>query len=461
MAKPMSVQEMRKVMNGFNHQMRDGVTDETKRRMQRDIDALEPSRRRGHEDGEEQGETGAVYEDDGSSFEPSRVRGSRSVSGERAYLRSLPEEDDEFDEQVSDAVRQYRRGRQGAPSKYSAPAKMGRRRGRGESYMQPTKAASRRGQRGGSSAPTTGRGSSAGTGSRRGPYWHGGADSDIGPPPRRKTISETDERRRTQRARREARVERSEPSFGGRSRGRGGLGGDDGGGDIERHKQRVEELKNQVKKLQADIPNLMKDYERQRRGKEDTDRKLQSLERQLKERTKELSIRNADNLALKKENEELVRANEDWKRRYEGKERELATQQKAVIKLQYLVEWYMSREQRFKAVSRAEMEELVEEQSHGQKQMEAMDKKLKNGLMNKMEHQQRTYAGFVESVRKQTHMLKKKEDEVKRLRSGLIEKERFLMEQDKLNESLSKELLSNSMDVYKKTVKTYLDKTAH
>ena len=34
----------------------------------------------------------------------------------------------------------------------------------------------------------------------------------------------------------------------------------------------------------------------------------------------------------------------------------------AVIKLQYLVEWYMSREQRFKAVSRAEMEELVEEQ---------------------------------------------------------------------------------------------------
>ena len=34
------------------------------------------------------------------------------------------------------------------------------------------------------------------------------------------------------------------------------------------------------------------------------------------------------------------------------------------------------------------------------------------------------------------------------------------MEQDKLNESLSKELLSNSMDVYKKTVKTYLDKTA-
>ena len=79
---------------------------------------------------------------------------------------------------------------------------------------------------------------------------------------------------------------------------------------------------------------------------------------------------NADNLALKKENEELIRANEDWKRRFEGKERELATQQKAVIKLQYLVEWYMSREQRFKAVSRAEMEELVEEQSHGQKQME-------------------------------------------------------------------------------------------
>jgi len=111
-----------------------------------------------------------------------------------------------------------------------------------------------------------------------------------------------------------------------------------------------------------------------------------------------------------------------------------------------------------------------------------MDRKLKNGLMNKMEHQQRTYASFVESVRKQTHMLKKKEDEVKRLRGGLIEKERFLyasnsllracrrnlnvvlcvrrMEQDKLNESLSKELLSNSMDVYKKTVKNYLDKAS-
>ena len=34
------------------------------------------------------------------------------------------------------------------------------------------------------------------------------------------------------------------------------------------------------------------------------------------------------------------------------------------------------------------------------------------------------------------------------------------MEQDKLNESLSKELLSNSMDVYKKTVKNYLDKAS-
>ena len=40
-------------------------------------------------------------------------------------------------------------------------------------------------------------------------------------------------------------------------------------------------------------------------------------------------IRNADNLALKKENEELLRANEDWNRRFEGKERDLAQQQKA------------------------------------------------------------------------------------------------------------------------------------
>merc|ERR1712070_731248 len=104
-------------------------------------------------------------------------------------------------------------------------------------------------------------------------------------------------------------------------------------------------------------------------------------------------------------------------------------------------------------------EELVEEQNVGTKQAEKIDRKLKHGLMNKMEHQQRTYAQFVDSVRKQTHMLKKKEDEVKRLRHGLIEKERFLMEQDKLNETLSKELLSNSMDVYKKTVKTYLDRT--
>ena len=52
----------------------------------------------------------------------------------------------------------------------------------------------------------------------------------------------------------------------------------------------------------------------------------------------------------------------------------------------------------------------MDEQSHGQKQMEQVDRKLKNGLMNKMEHQQRPYASFVESVRKQTHMLKKKED---------------------------------------------------
>ena len=39
----------------------------------------------------------------------------------------------------------------------------------------------------------------------------------------------------------------------------------------------------------------------------------------------------------------------------------------------------------------------------------------------------------------------------------LFAQERFLMEQDKLNETLSKELLQNSMVVYKKTVKSYLD----
>jgi hypothetical protein len=420
----MSVQEMRKVMTGFNHQMKDGVSDATERRMQQQMNDVGETSRRSRK-----GQSEEEYYDEESSFAPSRVRNT----SERAYLKDVAEDDGEFDEQVSEAVRQYQGQRRGAPSKYSAPARQG---GRGGNDMSR---GSRGGQRrgGGNSAPTQGRRASAGGG--RGE--RGGSRGGV-------------------------RAERSDPTMGYSSRtgersGRGGPGGDQGGADIERHKQRVEELKNQVRKLQSDIPNLMKDYERQRRGKEDTDRKLQSLERQLKERTKELSIRNADNLALKKENEELIRANEDWKRRFEGKERELATQQKAVIKLQYLVEWYMSREQRFKAVSRAEMEELVDEQSHGQKQMEQVDRKLKNGLMNKMEHQQRTYASFVESVRKQTHMLKKKEDEVKRLRGGLIEKERFLMEQDKLNESLSKELLSNSMDVYKKTVKNYLDKAAH
>lgn len=402
-----SVQEMRKVMNGFQHQMKDGVSDVTERRVQQQVHDVGESSRRGRKARDYEDD----YYDEESSFAPSRVRNA----SERAYLRDVAEDDGEFDEQVSEAVRQYQGERRGAPSKYSAPARQG---GRGGSRGPP-----RRG--GGSSAPMQGRRASAGS---RNPPSRGGV-----------------------------RAERSDPTMGYSNRAGER---DQGGADIERHKQRVEDLKNQVRKLQSDIPNLMKDYERQRRGKEDTDRKLQSLERQLKERTKELSIRNADNLALKKENEELIRANEDWKRRYETKERELATQQKAVIKLQYLVEWYMSREQRFKAVSRAEMEELVDEQTHGQKQMEQVDRKLKNGLMNKMEHQQRTYASFVESVRKQTHMLKKKEDEVKRLRGGLIEKERFLMEQDKLNESLSKELLSNSMDVYKKTVKNYLDKAA-
>lgn len=420
-----SVQEMRKVMNGFQHQMKDGVSDATERRMQQQVhDVGEASRRsrkaRDHYDEDD-------YYDEESSFAPSRVRNA----SERAYLKDVAEDDGEFDEQVSEAVRQYQGERRGAPSKYSAPARQGAR--GGNDMSRGSRGGPRRG--GGSSAPIQGRRASAGSRRTAGGGSRGGV-----------------------------RAERSDPTMGysnrtGERSGRG-QGVDQGGADIERHKQRVEDLKNQVRKLQADIPNLMKDYERQRRGKEDTDRKLQSLERQLKERTKELSIRNADNLALKKENEELIRANEDWKRRYETKERELATQQKAVIKLQYLVEWYMSREQRFKAVSRAEMEELVDEQTHGQKQMEQVDRKLKNGLMNKMEHQQRTYASFVESVRKQTHMLKKKEDEVKRLRGGLIEKERFLMEQDKLNESLSKELLSNSMDVYKKTVKSYLDKAA-
>ena len=44
----------------------------------------------------------------------------------------------------------------------------------------------------------------------------------------------------------------------------------------------------------------------------------------------------------------------------------------------------MSREQRFKAVSRAEMEELVDEQTHGQKQMEQE--------MERMRQQQRQLA---------------------------------------------------------------------
>lgn len=109
--------------------------------------------------------------------------------------------------------------------------------------------------------------------------------------------------------------------------------------------------------------------------------------------------------------------------RFGQKDRDLGAQQKAVIKLQYLVEWYMAREARFKAVSQSEIEDLVEDQrvskAVGQKKLDA---KLKDGLMSKMEQQQRAYSTFVDGVRKQTHMLKKKEDEVKRLRDGLIEK---------------------------------------
>jgi hypothetical protein len=163
----------------------------------------------------------------------------------------------------------------------------------------------------------------------------------------------------------------------------------------------------------------------------------------------------------------------------------------------------MSREQRFKAVSRAEMEDLVDEQvslvplparatrmrcmanigwlcltccpfvdpwskadgaggseaeerpdeQNGAPAAHVMDGPVLDALLGSiyrlcaspfMVAARCSYSAFVDSVRKQTHMLKKKEDEVKRLRTGLIEKERFLMEQDKLNESLSK--VSNRLD---------------
>lgn len=69
----MSVQEMRKVMSGFNNQMNDDGTVAPRSRVERDE----------------------------STFAPSRVNGEGS--SDSAYLRSLPEEDDEFDEQVLSA----------------------------------------------------------------------------------------------------------------------------------------------------------------------------------------------------------------------------------------------------------------------------------------------------------------------------------------------------------------------
>ena len=293
---------MRKVMTGFNHQMKDGVSDASREQLKRQMNSLPDATAQGggrargggggRGGGDGRGGGGGDYDDDEyfdegeeSSFAPSRVRNA----SERAYLQDVAEDDEEFDEQVSDAVRQYQRDRRGAPSKHSAPARAGRGR---NGYAAPTKGGASR--RGGSSAPSRRR-ASAGGGRRAGP-WDGGSDDES----RGRGGRSAGGRRRGG-----VRGERSDPTMGGGSYGRDRAGGEsrsrggagnEGGVDIERHKQRVEELKNQVRKLQSDIPNLMKDYERQRRGKEDTDRKLQSLERQLKERTKELSIRESPRL---------------------------------------------------------------------------------------------------------------------------------------------------------------------
>ena len=72
----MSVQEMRKVMTGFNHQMKDGVSDATGRRMQQQLNDVGESsarrggnRSRGRDDYEEE-----YYEEDSSVSTPATLR---------------------------------------------------------------------------------------------------------------------------------------------------------------------------------------------------------------------------------------------------------------------------------------------------------------------------------------------------------------------------------------------------
>ena len=84
-----SVQEMRKVMNGFQHQMKDGVSDVTERRVQQQVHDVGESSRRGRKARDYEDD----YYDEESSFAPSRVRNA----SERAYLRDVAEDDGEFD----------------------------------------------------------------------------------------------------------------------------------------------------------------------------------------------------------------------------------------------------------------------------------------------------------------------------------------------------------------------------
>lgn len=208
---------------------------------------------RGNRRGRGRDDDSAYGEDDSSFAPPTRVRGSRS--SEATYMQSLPEEEDEeFDEQVENAVKQYQRERRGAPSKYSAPAKTGgsrsRNGGRGSSYMDPPRRAG-----GNSSAPAARvRNRSRDGGDSQ--YWYGGSGrggtgrARAGRRAGRRSGSDSDEGNMGRAVRRSVRPERSDPTVAG-GRPRFEAYRNDGGRmredvDIERHKQRVEELKNQV-----------------------------------------------------------------------------------------------------------------------------------------------------------------------------------------------------------------------
>eukprot|EP01052_Picozoa_sp_SAG31_P004742 SAG31_NODE_200_length_20519_cov_57.688833_5_plen_245_part_00 len=205
---------------------------------------------RGNRRGRGRDDDSAYGEDDSSFAPPTRVRGSRS--SETTHMQSLPEEEDEeFDEQVENAVKQYQRERRGAPSKYSAPAKTGgsrsRNGGRGSSYKGPPRRV------GGNSSAPAARVRSRSRDGGDSEYWYGGSGTGrarAGRRAGRRSGSDSDEGYMGRAARRSVRPERSDPTMAG-GRPRFDASRNDGGRmredvDIERHKQRVEELKNQV-----------------------------------------------------------------------------------------------------------------------------------------------------------------------------------------------------------------------